>query len=76
MYATGVGLVIEGIGRYQKEVEKMRPEEPVFQPDIAEPVSRKKKEKEKKVKDPSRPTKGFSKAFLDKIRNIFEEDDA
>ncbi|MEI6174698.1 MAG: cell division protein FtsA [Bacteroidota bacterium] len=74
MFATGIGLVIEGIGRYQKEVEKSKPEEPVIQEEAPETEGKKKKVKVKKVKDPSRPTKRFPEIFLDKIRNIFEED--
>jgi cell division protein FtsA len=74
MFATGVGLVIEGIGRYQKEVEKMKPEEPEVKPEIPQPEDKRKKVKEKKVKDPSKTTKRFPEIFLDKIRNIFEED--
>jgi len=74
MFATGVGLVIEGIGRYQKEVEKIKPEEPEILAEIPGPGDKKKKVKEKKVKDPARPTKRFPEIFLDKIRNIFEED--
>ncbi|MCX6267826.1 MAG: cell division protein FtsA [Bacteroidetes bacterium] len=74
MYATGVGLVIEGIGRYQKEVEKNKPEEPVIQAEVAEPVDKKTKGKEKKIKDPTKPTKRLPEIFMDKIRNMFEED--
>jgi cell division protein FtsA len=74
MFATGVGLVIEGIGRYQKEVENMAPEEPVVTEEVPEPDGKKKKVKEKKVKDPAKPTKRFPEIFLEKIRNIFEED--
>ncbi|MCX6305301.1 MAG: cell division protein FtsA [Bacteroidetes bacterium] len=74
MFATGVGLVIEGIGRYQKEVEKIKPEEPVIQAAIPEVVDKKKKGKEKKVRDPLTATKTFPEIFLDKIRNMFEED--
>jgi cell division protein FtsA len=74
MYATGVGLVIEGIGRYQKEVEKSKPEEPVITEEISEAAGKKRKVKVKKVKDPSKPTKRFPEIFLEKIRNIFEED--
>jgi len=75
MFATGVGLVIEGIGRYQKEVEKMKPEEPMIQTEMSVQGDKKKKVKEKKIKDPTKSTKRFSETFLDKIRNIFEEDD-
>ena len=74
MFATGVGLVIEGIGRYQKEVEKMKPEAPPVMDEIIEPVDKKKKVKEKKVKDTSRTGKRLPEIFLDKIRNMFEED--
>ncbi len=74
MFATGVGLVIEGIGRYQKEVEKMKPEEPLVIEKTPEPADKKKKATDKKVKDSSKPTKRFPEIFLDKIRNIFDED--
>lgn len=74
MYATGVGLVIEGIGRYQKEVEKAKPEEPVIPEESPEPEGKKKRVKTKKVKDQSKPNKRFPEIFLDKIRGIFEED--
>ncbi len=74
MYATGVGLVIEGIGRYQKEVEKAKPEEQVIPEESPEPDGKKKRVKVKKVKDQSKPSKRFPEIFLDKIRGIFEED--
>ena len=74
MYATGVGLVIEGIGRYQKEVEKIKPEEPVVTAEVPETADKKKKGKEKKVRDPSVQTKSLPEKFMDKIRNMFEED--
>ena len=74
MYATGVGLVIEGIGRYQREVEKAKPEEPVIPEESPEPEGKKKRVKTKKVKDQSKPSKRFPEIFLDKIRGIFEED--
>ena len=74
MFATGVGLVIEGIDRYQKEVEKMKPEDPVIQTEMPDQADKKKKVKEKKIKDPTKPTKRFPEIFLDKIRNIFDED--
>ena len=74
MYATGVGLVIEGIGRYQREVEKAKPEEPAIQEETPEPEGKKKRVKTKKVKDQSKPSKRFPEIFLDKIRGIFEED--
>ena len=76
MFATGVGLVIEGIGRYQKEVEKMKPEEPVIQEELPSPTDKKKKGKEKKIKDPTKPSRSIPEIFLDKIKNMFDEDDA
>jgi cell division protein FtsA len=74
MYATGVGLVIEGIGRYQKEIDRIKPEEPIVEMAIPEPAASKKKVKDKKIKDPTKPSKSFPEIFLDKVRNIFEED--
>ncbi len=74
MYATGVGLVIEGINRYEKEVDKSRPEEPEPEPVKTETPEKKKKTKEKKTREPDKPGKRFPDIFLDKIRNIFEED--
>ncbi len=72
MYATGIGLVIEGIGRYQREMEKIKPvEEPVEE--VQEPGDKKKK-KVKKVKEVSGSSKRFPDIFLDKIRHIFEDD--
>ncbi len=75
MYATGVGLVIEGIGRYQKELEKMKSVEPVLVETPEEPVDKKKKPKEKKTKDTQKSGKSFRESFVDKIRTIFEESD-
>ncbi len=74
MYATGIGLVIEGIGRYQREMDKVRPEEPEVREELPEPADKKKKSREKKPKDTARAGKSFPEIFLDKIRNIFEED--
>ncbi|MDD4604532.1 MAG: cell division protein FtsA, partial [Bacteroidales bacterium] len=74
MHATGIGLVIEGIERYEKELEKNKPEIPLEVEEEPEPTGKKKKVKEKKVKDLEKSVKGFPDRFLDKIRNIFEED--
>lgn len=40
MYATGIGLVIEGIKRadYQEKLEKAKQKQPVFTPQVPEPV--------------------------------------
>lgn len=73
MYATGIGLVIEGIDRYQREMDKIKPPE-VTEPEEPEEDGKKKKNKEKKPKDPSRSSKRFPDIFLDKIRHIFEDD--
>jgi len=62
MYATGIGLVIEGIGRYQKDAEN-KPVE-VIQPGIREVVTAPVEKVNRKLLD----------TFLNKIRNIFEED--
>ncbi|HNY01683.1 MAG TPA: cell division protein FtsA [Bacteroidales bacterium] len=74
MYATGVGLVIEGINRYQKEVDRIPPEEPEPEPAVPATPEKKKKGREKKAKETEKTTKRFPDIFLDKIRNIFEED--
>ncbi|HNW72796.1 MAG TPA: cell division protein FtsA [Bacteroidales bacterium] len=73
MYATGIGLVIEGIDRYQREMDKIKPPE-ITEPEEPEVESKKKKTREKKPKDPSRSSKRFPDIFLDKIRHIFEDD--
>ncbi|MDD4554930.1 MAG: cell division protein FtsA [Bacteroidales bacterium] len=73
MYATGIGLVIEGIDRYQREMDKIKPPE-ITEPEEPEVESKKKKTSEKKPKDPSRSSKRFPDIFLDKIRHIFEDD--
>ena len=73
MHATGIGLVIEGIGRFEKEMEKMKPETPSAETSTDSSEEKKKRQKEKKTRDTTR-FKGFPDRFLDKIRNIFEED--
>ena len=62
MYATGIGLVIEGIGRYQKDTEN-KPAEPV-KTGIPAGVSAPVEKENRRLLD----------TFLSKIRNIFEED--
>ena len=62
MYATGIGLVIEGIGRYQKNADNNPPEMP--KPGISTEV----------IPPPEKPNRRFLDTFLNKIRNIFEED--
>ena len=81
MYATGIGLVIEGIGRYQREFDRMKPEEPAPLVQEPEPVEKGKKKKEKKEKekkpqeDSEESSEGFSAKFLRKIRGLFDEED-
>lgn len=58
MYATGIGLVIEGMGRYYKEMEKSKAEE--------EPVEEYEEEAEQKETKPV--------SFLKKIQDFFEKD--
>jgi cell division protein FtsA len=60
MYATGIGLVIEGLQRYYKEKER-RTEKVINEPEDEE---QKKEEKETK-----------SGRFLKKIQDFFEKDD-
>jgi len=75
MYATGIGLVIEGVGRYEKERAKIKVEELVEVDATVMAEIKTKKVKEKKLKDPTRQGKRFPDIFLDKIKAIFEEDD-
>jgi len=75
MYATGIGLVIEGVGRYEKERAKFKVEEPVEVEASVMTGTKTRKVKEKKVKDVTRQGKRFPDIFLAKIKAIFEEDD-
>lgn len=69
MYATGIGLVIMGLQRYENEQKKrVRKEEPVATPapqNTAQPTH---KEKEKKEDDTRRRT-----SFLERIQRWFDE---
>ncbi|MDD2965755.1 MAG: rod shape-determining protein, partial [Bacteroidales bacterium] len=69
MYATGIGLVIMGLQRYENEQKKrVRKEEPVATPtpqNIAQPTH---KEKEKKEDETRRRT-----SFLERIQRWFDE---
>lgn len=76
MYATSVGLVIIGIDRYEKEAARLAEaigEMPPAEEEAA-PESKQKKKKEKKIKEPAQPGKKFTEAFLEKIRNWFDEE--
>jgi cell division protein FtsA len=73
MYATGIGLVIVGIERYEKEKEKMKP---VVEEEIPEPegkVTKTKKVKVRKIKE-DKTGKKFTDSFIEKIQKWFEEE--
>ena len=63
MYATGIGLVIEGIDRYQKESRNQKPTKEDT-PQLPEETTM----------PPAAPSRKFLNSFLNKIKNIFEED--
>jgi cell division protein FtsA len=71
MYATGIGLVIIGIDRYEKELSKLQILEPVLEE--VEVDQKPKKEKGKKMRDPFWQGRRFTEVFLDKIREWFDE---
>lgn len=72
MYATGIGLVIVGIDRYEKEREKMK----ILEPELEVMVKgiKPKKLKLEKVKSEERAAKRFTETFIEKIRNWFDEE--
>jgi cell division protein FtsA len=74
MYSTGIGLVIVGIERFEKEKEKMKPvvEEEIPVPE--EKAVKSKKVKEKKPKTPEKPGQKFTDSFIEKIQKWFEEE--
>lgn len=78
MFATSIGLVLVGIDRYDKEMARLKELEPVFVEEtssaVPESVPKQKREKKKKVKEPSEPGKKFTEAFLEKIKNWFDEE--
>ena len=61
MYATGIGLVIEGIGRYQKNVDNKPPEPPT--PDIQPEVP----------PTPVKANRRYLDNFLKKIKDYFDD---
>ncbi|MCB0804637.1 MAG: cell division protein FtsA, partial [Bacteroidales bacterium] len=69
MYATGIGLVIEGLKRYYKEMSTYEKEEvkKTGQPEVEEEVA---PEHEEPEEDRKRPP-----SFLKKIQDFFEKDD-
>lgn len=78
MYATSIGLVIVGVERYERETAKLKELEPEPVPEASTPATEKepkqKKERKRKVKDPSLAGKKFTEAFLEKIKNWFDEE--
>ncbi len=81
MYATGIGLVIVGIDRYEREKEKLQLfiQEPEPEPLVKEGKTKRVKEKKIKVKvksedtDEAKPSMKFTETFIERIRNWFEE---
>ena len=81
MYATGIGLVIVGIDRYEREKEKLQlfVQEPEPEPLVKEGKTKRVKEKKIKVKvkpeatDGDKPSMKFTETFIERIRNWFEE---
>jgi cell division protein FtsA len=80
MYATSIGLVIVGIDRYEKEMAKLKELEPEPLAEAGKPGTeaegKPRKEKKRRVKEPSEAGKKFTEAFLEKIRNWFDEENA
>ncbi len=76
MYATGIGLVIVGLERYEKEKQKLVASMPPVNENLTEePVQKKEKEKKvKKIKSDDKPAKKFTDSFRDKIQKWFEEE--
>ncbi len=71
MYATGIGLVIIGIDRYEREKEKLR----ILMPEPEEVAVEVKvrKTREKKMRETDKPSKKFIEAFTENIRKWFDE---
>lgn len=68
MYSTGIGLVIEGIERYEFDLEKRK--------DIEEPQKEEEQPEEKERKsDKKAEEKSGRPKFIDKIKEFFEQDD-
>jgi len=69
MFATSIGLVIIGIDRYEKELDRQREREPVVAEQSEAPVGKRKKNKLERAEG----GKKFPEIFLEKIRNWFDE---
>ncbi len=75
MYATSVGLVIVGIQRYEKEYEKLKELElETVAETVAAEVVAKPRKLRKKPKEEGDQGRKFTEAFLERIRNWFEEE--
>ncbi|MGE5424472.1 MAG: hypothetical protein ACM3N9_03860 [Syntrophothermus sp.] len=78
MYATGIGLVVVGIERYEKEKQRLManlPPEPVIPQAEELPVKKEKEKKEKKQKNAEeKQGKRFTDSFREKIQKWFEEE--
>jgi cell division protein FtsA len=77
MYATGIGLVIVGIERYEKEKEKMRllnPEPELVAVENTKPVRAKKKVKEiSEVAESEIPRRKIKEPIIEWVRKFFDE---
>jgi hypothetical protein len=67
MYATGIGLVIEGLKRYYEEMSKSHEKEDARQ--IEHPEEEEQQEESEEVQKQRPPS------FLKKIQDFFEKDD-
>jgi cell division protein FtsA len=74
MFATGIGLVIVGIERFMRELEKRKPAQPEPEPEVVELKVKPKKIKEKKTKDIEKSQRKFTDTFIEKIQKWFEEE--
>jgi cell division protein FtsA len=74
MYATGIGLVIVGIERYEKEKLKMKASMPVVEEEAPAIEVKQKKIREKKIKKDDASSKKFTDSFMENIRKWFEEE--
>jgi len=62
--------VIAGSDRYERERQRLK----LLEPEPVVEEVRKKKTKEKKVRDPALQGKRFTEVFLERIKNWFEEE--
>ncbi|MBM3403908.1 MAG: cell division protein FtsA [Bacteroidetes bacterium] len=72
MYATGIGLVLIGMARYEKDKARNKPVVEETAPAGKVKPPKQKKEKEKKPDDDA--SRKFTDAFIEKIKNWFESE--